>query len=67
MKKLPFIQLTKTKPLLIGISAGFIFLIVFFLGFGIAIDTVFVVGIFFVTIMMVIMLLLSNSKVHNAK
>ncbi len=67
MKKLPFIQLTKTKPLLIGILTGFIFLIALFLGLSISANGVFVVGIFFVAIIVVIMLLLSNSKVHNAK
>ena len=63
MKNLPTIQLTKTTSLLMGFSAGFVFLIALFLGLDIATDAVVVVSIFFLTIIVVLLLLLSGDTV----
>lgn len=60
MKRTP--QLTKPFALMLGLVAGFVFLLALFIGLGIAIESIFVMGIFFVTVLITIAVLLGNSK-----
>ena len=49
-------------PLLIGFVAGFTFLLAMFVGLGIALESIFVIGIFVITIIVAVGLLLLGSK-----
>ncbi len=60
MKLIP--QLSKTTALMLGLVAGFVFLLAMFIGLGMAIESIFVIGIFFITILIVIAMLLGNNK-----
>jgi hypothetical protein len=53
---------TKTTALLLGFVAGFVFLLAMFIALGIAIESIFVMGIFFITVLVVIAMLLGSSK-----
>ena len=55
-------HLTKTTALLLGFTAGFVFLLALFIGLGIAIESIFVIGIFFIMLLVVIAMLLGSSK-----
>lgn len=55
-------QLTKTTALMLGFVAGFVFLLALFIGLGIAIESIFVMGIFFITVLITIAMLLGSSK-----
>jgi len=55
-------QLAKTTALLLGFVTGFVFLLAFFIGLGIAIESIFIVGIFFVTLLVIIAMLLGSTK-----
>jgi hypothetical protein len=54
--------LTKTTALLLGFVAGFVFLLAMFIALGIAIESIFVMGIFFITVLVVVAMLLGSSK-----
>ncbi|MFC4232306.1 hypothetical protein ACFOW1_10415 [Parasediminibacterium paludis] len=59
MKKSPS---TKTIALLLGFVTGFIFLLTMFIALGVAIESIFIISIFFTVIITAIAMLLSNSK-----
>ncbi|MDI9366354.1 MAG: hypothetical protein QM541_15460 [Flavobacterium sp.] len=55
-------QLAKTTALLLGFVTSFVFLLAFFINLGIAIESIFIVGVFFVTLQVIIAMLLGSTK-----